>query len=229
MNREVVTSKKSAVVGVIPGFVLRRLNPEAIMKKYREGFYRTMALPRRVMLRAISIQPTALVSNHGQGPEDEIYGYRDKNNVNQTIMTTNHAICIGNVTPPYICDNCRCQFNEEGIGVPLRLTKKSDGSIECITDGCNCTYECALEEVRRHYPNAIRYRDPQYMDSEQILKYLFQRTHPNAPPLRRAKDTRLLAPNGPMDRATWLTDTHTYQRMPNIVMIPCKAQYIQSR
>lgn len=223
-----IISKKSAVVGVIPGFVLRRLNPEAVLKRYREGFFRTYALPQRVALRAITVQPAPLVSSHGQGPEDEIYGYRDKNNVNQTIMTTNHAICIGVVSPPYTCDNCRCQHTDEGVGVPLRLAKGNNGEVICITDGNNCTYECALSQIRRNYPNAIRYRDPQYIDSEQILKYLFRSTHPNGGPLREAKDTRLLKPNGPMDRQTWLSDTHTYQRTPNVVIIPSKAQYLQS-
>jgi hypothetical protein len=221
--------KKAAVIGIIPGFALRRLDPNVIVTRYREGFYRTLAMPSRVALRAVAVRSTNVVSNHGQTPEDQVYHYRDKNNVNQTILTTNHVISVRERTPPYTCDFCRYTFTHEGIGVPVRLCKKTGVELEVITDGDCCSFECTLSQIRRFYPNAIRYKDPQYIDSEQLLKYLHRACHPDAPTLREAKDPRLLTPNGPMTREEWLADAHTYCRIPNLVVIPMKAQYLQGR
>ncbi len=221
-----------AAVTVTPTFVLRRLDPERVLREYRSGFFsRLTSFPPKVALKTTTIvQKRNVVSQHGQGPLDQSYVFRDKNNVTQTIVTTNHNIC-NKPQPPYTCLNCRQQFDHDWIGVPIRMSEVQEDDEKKThvgTDGCHCTFECVLSSIRRFYPSTRRYRDPLYMDAEQILRHLHALLYPDADPLREAQDTRLLQPNGPLPYEEWSQGKHRYYRTGSIILDPTKVQYLRS-
>lgn len=218
-------------VSVTPTFVLRRLDPERVVQEYRSGiFSRLTTFPPKVTLKTTTVVQTCnVVSQHGQGPLDRSYVFRDKNNVTQTVVTTNHNI-FRKPQPPYHCLNCGHQFEHDWIGVPIRMTEVQEGDekkTHIVTDGCHCTLECALSTVRRFYPATRRHRDPLYIDAEQILRHLHALLYPEAGQLQEAQDTRLLQPNGPLSYEEWSRGKHRYYRTASIVVDPTKVQYLR--
>lgn len=219
-----------AAVSVTPTFVLRRLDPESVIQKYRSGFFSKLTtFPPKLSLRETTVIQAKNVINHqGQGPLDESYIFRDKSNTVQNVVTTNHAL-FREMPPPYQCLNCGHQFEHDPIGVPLRMKETSNDNekiTQYISDGCHCTFECALSTIRRYYPTSRRYRDPLYMDSEQMLRHMFSILYPNEK-LQVAQDTRLLKPNGPLSYETWSHKKHSYYRTTSIVLHPSKIQYLR--
>jgi hypothetical protein len=220
-----------ATVSVTPTFVLRRLDPDNVNQRYRSGhFSKLTTFPPRLQLRETTIvQAKNVISQQGQGPTDETYTFRDKSNALQSVVTTNHAL-FSDIQPPYQCMNCNHQFEHDPIGVPLRMkeTKEGEGKItQYISDGCHCTFECALSTIRRYYPTSRKHRDPLYMDSESMLRHMFCLLYPDEGQLKAAQDTRLLKPNGPLSYDVWSQKKHRYYRTTSIILNPSKTQYLR--
>ncbi len=171
-----------------PTFFLRKVDPVQLVEDYHNGKFnhRTLATPIRVL--------------------------RDKGSASNLVLKL-----LDGSDPPVKsseCDQCRIVCEGISMGVPVRMQE-----INCITtyymDGSTKHLECALTRIKRDQGLSIRYRDPLYMDSEQLLRRLYKQLFPEEGPLKEAPDYRLLAPRGPISTAEFLSKVHTYYQIRN--------------
>ena len=109
---------------------------------------------------------------------------------------------------------------------------KTDAKIYIFyIDGEYCSFECALSSLKEDRQKAFLYRNPIYMDSEQLLHYLYSLMHPESPRLMEALDLSLYKVNhGPFDYndiKTKIQGRHKYIRTPNVILAPVKIQYLR--
>ena len=224
-----------AVIGVVPTFTLRRIDPKEIYEKYKKGLYAGLSLPKEKI--AISVSSTVTDPTMSSSFEFGIYCCRLKNNTIQVIATSNsvpyHVYMDNGCMLPQggECLHCRKQFVTEALGIPTKMKEVRDDigrlSMVFYMDDCSyCSFECVFSALKLYSNGQAHMYDPLYMDSEQLLRYLYSQIHPNAGPLRDAPDRRLHQRfNGPLDDEAFHSKKHTYIRTSNIVIAPIKVQY----
>jgi hypothetical protein len=229
----------SSIVGINPTFLLRKIDPVKIREKYFNGEYASLTLPSTkinvtVPPNLMTMQPTL-----GTTPDCDVYTFRTKSNTLQTVATTNHQsyviLTTQGTTPPQggECDWCRLRFDHPALGIPVRIEEvrpdpTAEPTLIYYIDGCMCSFECCLAELKKHYSLSYRYRDPLYIDSEQMLRSLYAKVHPKAGFLRSANDFQLLRANrGSLEATEFRDPKHIYERTPNIVVAPIKVQYLK--
>jgi len=229
------TNTNKPILSVTPTFLLRKIDPHQIYEQYIQGQYANIKLPPEKI--TISTTPIVVQPTVGNSPESDVYTYRTKSNTIQTVVTTNHTryqICTtsGAETPDGgECDWCWKEFKHKAVGIPVQVDYIRDNG-ETITkyyvDGCMCSFECTLAELKKHYALSYRYRDPLYIDSEQLLRNLYSTMYPNAGFLRPAPDFHLLRRRGgSLNYDEFHDKKHTYERTPNVVVAPLKVQYLK--
>lgn len=218
--------------GVVPTFFLRGIDPHQLGENYRKGMYKDLQGQETKL--AITAPQTLLQPTYGDNPTDPIFTVKMRNNTQQVIATTNQTQfqCFnteGDELPTGgQCDWCGKEFDTKPLGVPVKMETRGPVKIFYL-DGCTCSNECALSWLslyqRRHYFQ----RDPLFMTSEQMLRYLHGLMHPDDPILRSAPDFRLhKRKNGSLDDDEFHNRKHTYHRTMNLVLAPVKVQYYRS-
>jgi len=220
-----------AVLSCTPTFTLRGVDPLQILQQYLDGdFTKITDIPSKV---TAAKSTTLITQGYGADVNSEVYVYRDKNNNQQTIVTTNHDAysCVrdGKDYRPKRCRWCRRKFTQERdpVGIPTAYLKDHEGKYIFYTDQPNFdTFECALACLRRTQKIRL-YKDSLYMDSEQFLK-LFCKVATGVDDLQEAKDWILYHKNGGhLTDKEYFQNTHTYRRTSNIVCLPIKVAYSQ--
>jgi hypothetical protein len=224
-----------SIISLVPTFLLRKVDPQRIYDQYREGKYQTIEMPtEKLTVTTITntLQPTVGVSS-----DSDIYAFQTKANTLQTVITTNHPqyVLFNTQGHPVLeggtCDWCRQEFKHRALGIPIRLEEHviNDQKVSVYyLDGCMCSFECCLAELKRNYRQLYRYRDPLYMDSEQLLRHLHSQVHPNRGFLREAPDYRLLRhAGGALEHHDFHDRKQVYERTPNIVLAPIKVEYLK--
>ena len=226
------TMATKPIVSITPTFTLRRIDPKEVLNKYQAGHYAKEILPTEKLPLAIvttNVQPTL-----GPSPDAEVYTLRLKNNVTQVIATSNHVAysmytAKGEELPKGgECGRCGRNYDTESLGVPVRMYEIGTET-RYYMDDCNyCSFECVLKAIKFFYGCHQRYRDPLYMDAEQMLRHLYSQVYPDAGPLREAPDFRVHRRfKGSIDDEEFHSKKHTYIRMPNIILAPVKVQYFK--
>jgi len=221
---------KAVVSSYTPTFLLRSIDPIKVLNDYLEGKFNNLAFPTdkiKVATNMLSLAP-----QHGSTPNSEIYTYRDKTNSQQVIATTNHyqysIVQASNGKELPIAGRCLwCLLDIEmpPIGIPVMIQYNNDEIIFHV-DGCYCTFECCYSGLLREKSASYVYRDPLYMDSEQLLKLMYKIMYPNEEKLKKSPDWRLLKENnGCLDRKEFFNGSHTYERTSNLVILPIKVEY----
>lgn len=226
---------------VIPQFVLKGVRPDEIFKKFWSGAYRSLDLKNiaRDQKVAISTNTLTIATNIGLGPESEIYTYRDRYNNIQTVLTVNHQM-MQNATKENhqlpiggICDYCRQNYKHATCGIPVKYEEEvvHHGSMPLVhyrffVDGFFCSYNCGLAYIRHELGKSIRYRNPFYMDSEQLLFFMYNLQYPEKI-LKQSPDWHLLQPRGPLSAEQYYQNLYIYKRAINISFQPIKPQYFR--
>ncbi len=226
----------SPLLTVNPTFLLRGLDPSRIMDQYINGSFPRVQMPtEKINISLISPVVSPSISSN---PEDEIYMFRTKGNSFQTVATTNHQRYYlftkegREILKGGVCDWCRVSFDHIALGIPVRLDVHRDEHGREIfvyyLDGCMCSCECALAELKRNFSLNYRYRNALYMDSEQLLRHLYSVMYPDAGPLREAPHYRLLKQNeGSLTLKEYHDKKHIYVPTPNLLLAPVKQQYLK--
>lgn len=207
---------------IVPTFLLRAVDPNAVLEAYLEGAYQQVTEPPGKVLAAKEI---SLAPSYGQSQKSEIYTYRNKSNNQTVVVTTNHdayeAVIDGKVYRPSRCLWCRGPIEEEPIGIPVKMTI-SEGIYYFHLDRPHyCSFECCFAELCLDNKRCVR--EPLYCDSEQMLR-LFFREVVGEEQLTAAPDWWLLEDNGgPLSRQDW--KAHHYVRTPSIITLPIKTEY----
>ena len=97
-------------------------------------------------------------------------------------------------------------------------------------EGTYDTFGCALASLKRIYSCHYRYKDPLYMDSEQLLHTMYHKMYPDkiGSRIKEANDWRLLKLNGgPLTDQEYDSEQCEYVKIPNLVTVPVKRQYVK--
>lgn len=219
-------------VKITETLMLRRIDPVEMLRQYLLGEYKTLIIPNnKVVLCSNFINLNQKVGND---PNSRVYKFNDKTNYGQVIVTTNHnqySDFRENIKSKKICLWSRREIKGEAIGIPI--TMEFDSHINKVTFYTEDTYadfESAMAGLKRFYYCHRNYKDPLYMDAEQMLHCMYYRMYPNkvGSRINEAKDWRLLDINGgPLTEEEYDSEQHGYIQIPNVVIIPTKRQYVK--
>lgn len=226
-----------AVISITPVFTLRRIDPREIYEKYLRGGFSEMTIPKEKI--QVNSVPATVEPSLGSSPNTGLYSFRLKNNTLQVIATSNSVPFTfymenGDKLPTGgTCGYCGREFQSEALGIPTQMREiysPAGPELHCYMDDCcYCSFECVFAGWKSFHRGHARYHDPLYMDSEQILRYIYSLAYPNGGILRAAPDRRLSTRfNGPLNDEAFHSKKHTYCRLPNVIMAPVKVQYQRS-
>lgn len=224
-----------SVAHFAPVFVLRRVSPREISKKYYEGYYETKDIP----ISKIRLSNVFHISNpnHGSSPEDPRYQFKDKNNAPVIVVTSNSkAYTIYKQSKQFIdkeriCPYCLRSFENSPIPIVVRLDieeKDDDESsiyyIFWVINVLCCSFPCAFSWTKRE-----SYANYRYKIAYENLKTLFRFMYPGET-FFEAPNWRLLDVNGgPLTQEEFDKGYYKYRETANMVFLPAKEEFIQTQ
>ena len=229
-----------------PTFLLRGVDVANVVKQYLNGGFDDVDVPTTKVNSAVR----GVVADYsvGRDARSEIYEYVDRSGRRQRVVTINHdnynkirsrlngcsyKEIIENKTEQNsdlpaggICLWCRRKFNFNPVGMPVRIEYMESENITVYhTIGSYCTFECCYSDLKYKTKCPFSYRDPRYMDSESMLRRMFERSHPDEK-LTEQNDWVLGQWNGgPLSEEDFFSKSHSYQRGLNMVLLPAKYEY----
>ena len=231
--------------------MLRRVDPTDILKKYLAGEYKDYNISKNMVAMSNSFKNVH--NNIGANQTFEIYKLNNKTSHGQIIVTTNHgqynynkqansASTTTNTTnttttknnekrPLAFCIWCRREIEGTPLGIPIsmEIDKYQNRTIFAVENTFD-TFGCALAMVKKIYGCNRMYKDPLYMDTEQLLHCMYYAMYPDKVDKRieEAKDWRLLHCNGgPLSDNEYDSQKYQYIPMPSVVLSPIKRQYVK--
>jgi len=230
--------KKSAVFRVSDSFSLRKIDPKAIAFKFFKGEYVDRKLPdSRIKDSGTFIK---ISKDVGKNVNSEIFRFKDKNNNNQTIYTTNHKLYDYYTNDSDEIPNIRCKYckrtilkNPMGLPISMEITREKDGNppkISFTTIDAFCDFGCTFSHLKRKTGQSRIYNGPLYSNAEQILYCLYYRVHPDklGENINEKPDWELLKENGgPLTNEEFDNETSEYFSVPSVTVAPVKKQYFK--
>jgi len=217
--------------------MLRRVDPVDMLKKYLAGEFIKTEIPTD----KVSISSFANLNQRiGNDANSKIYRFNDKTNVGQIVVTTNHDqysytkdIIDGKqpVKGKTWCKWSKREITGESIGIPIAMEiDRNSNKITFYVEDTYYNFSCAMAGLKRLYSCHRNYKDPLYMDAEQMLHCYYYRLYPDriGTRINEAKDWRLLDINGgPLTDEEYDSEQCSYIQIPNVVIIPIKRQYVK--
>lgn len=231
-----------SAIKITETLMLRRIDPVLMLRRYLAGEFRQVSIPKEKV--KFSTAFVNLNQKIGSDQTSEVYRFNDKTNSGQIIVTTNHEqykyckeISTGNneteisEKPIPYCGWCKREIKHKPIGIPISM--EVDRHTNNVVFNVEDTYDkfgCALAALKRIYSCHHRYRDPKYMDAEQLLHTMYHKMYPDkiGTRIKEANDWRLPKLNGgPLDDDEYDSGQYEYVEIPNLVLSPVKRQYIR--
>ena len=218
--------------------MLRRIDPVDMLRRYLTGEFKKVEIPKdKVKLSSAFVN---LNQRIGTDQTSRIYRFSDKINSGQLIVTTNHNnyqyhkdISEGGKVDKLksYCFWCRREIKGKPIGivVSMEINSATNEAVFYIEDDYD-NFACAFAGLKRFNGCHHMYRDPKYMDAEQLLHCLYYRMYPDkiGTRIKEALDWRLLNINGgPLSNEEYDSDQIEYVEMPNVILPPSKRQYVK--
>jgi hypothetical protein len=228
-------SSGGSVVGFTNTFHLRGVDPDKILAKYLAGDYAEMSIPGQKVVMAKNITRT----NHdvGNSTESEFYRFEDKSWCTKTILTLDHdqykscqTAKIGKLDQ-YTCSYCRrIRQNERPLCIPVKMDyDRLNDKYIFYGVGRYCTFRCMYTMCKLNSSITRIYRDPMYKDSIQMVQILYRLMNPDGEPLKSLPDWELhVCSGGPLTDDEFFSTSCQYVKLPNVIMLPAKRQYIRS-
>lgn len=221
-------------IKISENLVIRRIDPVAMLQKYLAGEFKNVAITKDSV--TLSKAFTNLNQRVGSDQTSEIYRFNDKTNSGQLIVTTNqeqyeYAKDKKGDQPYTECLWCRREIKTKPIRIPIEM-EKDKYSGDTIFRGNDDTFDnfgCALAALKHLYSCHYMYKDPLYMDAEQMLHCLYHMMHPDKMGTRiiEARNWKLLKPRGPLTDEEFDNEQYGYVELPNVVVVPTKRQFIK--
>ena len=228
-------SSKKTVFRVSDSFTLRKIDTKSVASKFFKGEYVNRNLPEKRIKNAGSL---LIGKDVGSDINSEVYRFKDKNNNNQTIYTTNHALydyitknAQGKLTelPILKCKYCKRGSLKSPIGLPISMEIKNDKVTFNVIDAF-CDFGCAFSYLKRKKMESRLYRGPIYTNAEQLLYALYYRVYPDriGKNIKDKPDWELLRENGgPLTNEEFDSETADYVSIPSVTISSSKKQYIK--
>lgn len=227
----------NTAVKITESLMLRRVDPVDMLKKYLAGEFIKTEIPVDKVLISSFVNLNQRIGNDSNA---KIYRFNDKTNVGQIVVTTNHDqysytkdITEGKqpVKGKTWCLWSKREIKGDPVGIPVAMEiDRYTNKITFYVEDTYYDFSCAMAGLKRLYSCHRNYKDPLYMDAEQMLHCMYYRSYPDKIGTRitEAKDWRLLDINGgPLTEEEYDSEQHKYIQIPNVVIIPIKRQYIK--
>ena len=233
-------AKKSAagmtggILRITESFSLRKIDAKSIANKFFKGDYANRGWPENKIRSGVSV--VKIGKDIGNDKSSEIFSYKDKNNNNQIIYTTNHALYkyISEGSSGINCPILKCQYCKRGnlkkpIGLPIAMSKEGEKITFHVT-GSFCDFGCAFSHLKRRTGTSRLYRGPLFMNSEQMLNLLYYRVYPErvGETIKEKPDWDLLRDNGgPLTNEEFDSSSSEYVPIPSMILLPSKQQFMK--
>jgi hypothetical protein len=249
INPKFLWKKMSKNVGITGGgilkitesFSLRKIDPKVIARKFFQGDYQNRGLPDTKIRGSVSV--VKIGKEIGNDKNSEVFSYKDKNNNNQIIYTTNHALykyVMENTKDQNIKENppiLKCKYCKRGgmkrpIGLPIKMEKKSEKKDDItfhVVDSF-CDFGCAFSYLKRRTGTHRLYRGTLFANAEQLLHIFYYRVFPDrvGESILEKPEWDLLRDNGgPLTNEEFDANASTYIPVPSIILQPAKQQYVK--
>ena len=225
-------------VKITETLTLRRIDPVDMFRRYLAGEFKNTTIPKdKIKLSSSFVN---LNQKIGTDRNSKIYRFSDKTNSGQLIVTTNHEnyqykkdINDGKTRekPKSKCSWCRRKIEGQSISIVVAMEINSVTNEVLFHGEDNFDkFGCALAVLRRIYSCHHMFRDPKYMDAEQLLHCLYYRMYPNkiGTRIKESHDWRLLdINNGPLTSDEYDSEQFGYVEMANVILLPFKRQYVK--
>ena len=229
-----------------PTFLLRGVQVSKVVSDYLAGKYDEIEIPKTKVNSSVR----GVIADYSIGTDarSEIYEFTDRSGRRQRIITVNHDNYdkvkpklnnhsyldtlasdpdkIGDLPPGGICLWCRRNFKFNPVGMPVKIEYIEElGKTIYHTIGTYCCYECCYSDLKYKTRCPFTYRDHRYMDSESMLRRMFELTHPGELLLEQ-NDWMLGQWNGgPLSEEDFFSKSHVYRKDLNMVLLPAKYEY----
>ena len=232
------------ILKITESFSLRKIDPKVIARKFFAGDYANRSLPETKIRGSVSV--VKIGKDIGNDKNSEVFSYKDRNNNNQVIYTTNHALykyVMDNLkdgqnskeNPPILkCKYCKRGGMRRPIGLPIKMEKKmKKGGEEEITFhvvDSFCDFGCAFSYLKRRTTISRLYRGTLFANAEQLLHIFYYRVYPGriGESIREKPDWDLLRENGgPLTNEEFDSNASEYIPVPSIILQPSKQQYVK--
>jgi hypothetical protein len=229
-------SKKNVVGGIVKiteSFSLRRIDPKVIAKKFFNGDYAHRNLPENKIRGSVSV--VKIGKEIGSDKNSEVFSYKDKNNNNLIVYTTNHSLYKyvlegTKENPPILkCKYCKRGGMRRPIGLPISMTRKKDEVTFNVVDSF-CDFGCCFSYLKRRTGTSRLYRGILFANAEQLLHIMYYHVYPDriGESIKEKPDWDLLRDNGgPLSNEEFDADTSTYIPIPSLILQPAKQQYVK--
>jgi hypothetical protein len=224
--------KKSAVFRVSDSFTLRKIDSKEMTVKFFKGEYANRKLPEARIKSSGTL--LKISKDVGKDINSETYRFKDKNNNNQTIYTTNHVMydyhaneC--NELPIIKCKYCKRTILKNPMGLPISMEISNDDISFTAIDSF-CDFGCTFSYLKRKTGQSRIYTGPLYCNAEQILHCLYYRVYPDrfGKNIKDKADWELLKENGgSLTNEEFDNEAAGYFCVPSVTVAPVKKQYLK--
>lgn len=203
---------------VNPKLFLRGIDGRELFERYLKGDFSKISLTKQgIKAEVIKIRFSPI---YGKSVLDSIYRFRDSYNQKRIIVTTDHerfALVGSSEASPNTkyCHWCRQEISGNIVGIPIRL-ESIDSKYIFYTTGVFDTLECAYTRLRE-INRGSHYSDPVYMNSEPMLRTLFDLLYPGKKLCALSDWTLLNSNGGPLTSEQYFNDTSTWRELPSVI------------
>lgn len=236
MSKKNIGVNSTAILKISETFTIRKIDPKNIASKFFRGDYNNRSLPENKIRSTATL--VKIGREIGSDKNSEIYNYKDKNNNNQIIYTTNHSLYKYAMetntkdSPILKCKYCKRGNMKRPIGLPISMTidKKDPSLVYFHVIDSFCDFGCAFTHLKRRTGESRMYRGPLYSNAEQLLHCLYYRVYPDriGKTIKDKPDWDLLRENGgPLSNEEFDAEGSEYVPIPSILLLPSKNQYMK--
>lgn len=225
--------KKTTVFRVSENFTLRKINFKEMAIKFFKGEYVNRKLPETQIKKSGTL--LKISKNVGKDITSEIFRFKDKNNNNVTIYTTNHELYKYYANEDGEKPNVKCKYckrsnlkNPMGLPISIEIYKNNDINFNVIDSFCD--FGCTFSHLKRKTGQSRIYSGPLYTNAEQILYCLYYRLYPDriGENIKSKDDWDLLKEHGgPLTDEEFDFESAQYFKIPSVTTAPVKKQYFK--
>ncbi len=227
-------------------FRLRGVDISVILESFNNGNYQQLNIPKtpvKMITSTIEISP-----ERGKTSEDPTYEINNFRNNKKLIVTTNcrsftvvkasiekemdekrTGLVKTDGSLPYNigspCDWCNIPLTHPPVGIPIRCDIILEKYIFHVT-GEYCTFGCAFADLKVTVDRSVIFQDPNYANSEMLLKMLFNFVYPDEKLISSPPRKLLIRNNGSLTQEEYFLKYRIYKPISVIIMVPAKIKYL---
>jgi hypothetical protein len=196
----------------------------------------------------LSSKPSLIRATYAKSNRDAVFSVKDRQNRETVFFTTNHVNYdqfekTGDLISGGRCEYCLLDFSHSVTSYPIEYRETIVPSTELIdgtkvttyqsvytfwTEGCFCSFECALAYLRNMAARPSVQRDEKLKIAEYQLKWMYTLLYPEEDVLTPSSDPRLLQRNGgSLTEEQYRDKTHMIVRTTGVLIIPVKREYVR--